>query len=303
LEVAEASRATGRGDPAVRAALDRAAAVVDDDVVRERVAAGYHRWLGDTVAAERIGPRGVAPEALRVVRRSLPGWRASPAPLFDWLRAQVSSEVLDGIAAANYGADKADNLAVLLDIWTTGLVPRQLQWIPHEVLSLCRWSRGENVDHIERAWCCTLLALDDEDLQDVAAGLVDSCLALGAPAPELAERFLAWICRTGDADTAGPGDSSIAVPDSEVDPPPVLGLFALLLLRAAQDPADPRVSTLASMVLRQAGSTTDEPDELFTGSTVAVLWDDLTTRVLVPLRPTHPDVDRLLTALAEPPSA
>jgi hypothetical protein len=246
-------------------------------VVRERVAAAYHHWLGE----DRLGARGVVPEALRVVRRTLPGFPGTPAPLFDWLRTRISRDVLGHIAAADYGENEADNLAALEDIWTTGLVPRQLAWVPHEVLALSRWSSGEDVDHVERAWCCVLLALDDEDLDNVAAGLVDSCLALGAPAPELAEQFLAWICRTVDASV-----------DREAGPPPVSGLLALLLLRVAQDPADPRVTDLVATILES------EPDDVYAGSVVADLWADLATRILAPLRGVRPDVDRLLTALA-----
>jgi hypothetical protein len=250
--------------------VDRAAAVVADDVWRERVATAYHRWLGDTAAADRLGPRGVAPSALRVVLRSLPGWSATPAPLFDFLRARVSTEVLAHISTADYGENEEDNLAALVDIWTTGLVPRQLPWIPHEVLALRRWAGGDDVDHVERAWCCTLLALDGEDLDSVAAGLVDSCLALGVPS--LAEHFLAWIWSTSDW-------------------PPVSGLFALLLLRAAQDPADPRIDTLVTMIREQP------PDDFFyTESVVAELWADLANRILppgvMPLRAADEDPDR-----------
>jgi hypothetical protein len=134
-EIASTGRDTGRGAPAVRAALDRAAAVVGDDVTRQRIAAAYHRWLDDAETAARIGPRGVRPETLRVAQRSLPGWHGTPAPLFDWLRARITPEALDGLAAENYGADVEDNRAALLDIVTTGLVPRSLLWEPAEVLS------------------------------------------------------------------------------------------------------------------------------------------------------------------------
>ena len=137
-------------------------------------------------------------------------------------------------------------------------------------MALRRWSAGDDVDHVERAWCCTLLALDGDDLDDVAAGLVDSCLALGVPS--LAEQFLAWIWSTSDW-------------------PPVSGLFALLLLRAAQDPADPRIDTLVTMIREQP-----HDDFFYTESVVAELWADLANRILppgvMPLRAADADPDR-----------
>jgi len=276
LEIAKESRDMDRGEAAVRAALDRAAElVVDDDLLRERVAAGYHHWLGE----DRLGPRGVVPEQLRVVRRSLPGWRATPTPLFEWLRSRVTPETLDSIAHNDHDPAHADNLAALLDIWTTGLVPRALQWIPREVLELGSFARGDDVDHVERSWCCVLLALNDKNLGHVAAALVDSCLALGAPAPELAEQLLAWICRTMDAEPHHGNDYAPAH-------------FALLLLRAAEDPADARVATLASMIVES------EPDYFYKRSFMADQWDDLASRILAPLRSSRPDIDDLLDMLA-----
>jgi hypothetical protein len=187
--------------------------------------------------------------------------------------------VLEQIARNDYDVAEADNVAALHDIWTTGLVPRSLPWIPREVLSLGSFARGDDVDHVERAWCCVLLALDDENLDYLAAGLVDSCLALGVPAPELAEQLLAWICQTMDAESLHGEDSAA-------------GLFALLLLRAAQDPADPRVAILASMILEL------EPDDFYTGSVMADQWADLATRILAPLRSGRPDIDDLLNTIA-----
>jgi hypothetical protein len=283
--------------------------VVTDDAVREHIAAGFHRWLGDAAAAERIGPRGVPPDALRVVRRSLPGWRAAPAPLFDWLRARVTRQMLAEIAAAeNPYRDEADLLAALVDICATGLIPRRLPWPLHEVLALSRWSSGERVDHVERAWCCTLLALDGDELNDVAPGLVESCLALGDPAPELAEQFLAWICQTDaptadasathgtDADgTDADGTDAGGTDASGQSDAPLLGLVALLLLRAAQDPADPRVASLTSMVLHEIES---QPMEFgWAYAVLADLWEELTARILAPLGATRPDVGRLINEL------
>jgi len=279
-EIASASKKTRRGHEAVRTALDRAAAAVEDDNTRRSIAAAYHQWLDDSETAARIGPRGVRPETLRAARRSLPGWDATPAPLFDWLRERVTPEVLDRIAEADYGTDFDDHRAALLDIVTTGLVPRNLPWHPAEVVALTRWSRGEHVYHLDRAWCCTLLCLNADELDDVAPGLVESCLAIGDPVPEYAEQLLAWICET-----------------DEDDDWPALGLYALLLLRAAQDPADERVARLISMILDI------DLDQFYSWAVVIDLWNELGERILVPLRATRPDVHRLLEAVGWPVAA
>ena len=305
VTVAKASRDTRRGDTAVRAALDRAAALIAGDsergrselanpaasasAERERVAAGYLQLLGDSAAADRVGPRGARPETRGESKRPMPGWDASPAPLFDWLRARISRDALAEIAAADYGNDVDEHLAALLDIQASGLVPQRFAWHPGEVLALARWQRGERVDHLGRAWCCTLLFFDGDEamehLPNLVPGLVESCLALGDPAPEYAGQLLAWLCET-ESD-----------PFQEGDCPPVEALFGLLLLCAGRDPADPRVDMLVSMLMSV------EPDyvhRLYGGSVIVDVWDELTGRILAPLRGGRPELDGLLGAIGWP---
>jgi hypothetical protein len=307
LQVAETSQETGRGDAAVRAALDRAAALVTDQMAgdgtttadaaaRERVAAGYLRLLGDSAAANRVGPRGARPGTRRPARRSMPGWNASPAPLFDWLRARVSDEVLAEIAMADHERDVDQHLAALLDIRDSGLVPRRLPWHPGEVVALSRWRRGERVNHLARAWCCTLLCLDEEEvvenMANIAPGLVESCLALGGPAPEHAGQLLAWVCETeSEPDYVG---------DDEDGHAPVEALFALLLLCAGRDPADPRVDALISMIMSMDSDEVSYVHRLYGGSVIVDMWDELIGRLLVPLRGARPGLDRLLDTLGWP---
>jgi hypothetical protein len=290
--VAEGRRETRRGDAAVRDALDRAAAIVTDDAVRERIASGFLQWLGDGAAADRVGPRGAAPGARRTAVRAMPGWDAAPTPLFEWLRTHVTDESLRDIAEADYARDVDEHLAALLDIRDTGLVPQRLAWHPGEVVSLYRWRRGERVDHLGRAWCCVLLSFDeDEEVGNIVPGIVDSCLALGEPATDHAARLLAWVCET---------DSEPRYGDREQSAPPTEALYALLLLCAGRDPGDPRIDSLISMIM---DAERDEPghlNRLYGGSVIVDLWDDLTGRLLVPLRATRPDVDRLIDALGWP---
>ena len=84
-----------------------------------------------------------------------------------------------------------------------------------------------------------------EEFDSVVPVLVDSCLALGPPAPRHAEALCAWLAETD------PHFSEDWWDTAEDEPNP-LALFALLILRTAADPADPRVAALARM-LRTSG--------------------------------------------------
>ena len=292
------------GDPdAVRAALKRATGLAGDEIVREQIAAGYRHWLGDAQAADLVGPIGLPPQQLRIpVRQPPAGWQSSASALFEWLRARIIRDHLIRIAEADYGTDFDKHLAALEDIWTTGLLPRQLPWHPAEVLQLRRWQDGERTDHLERAWCCTLLAItpQDEGLANIVPGLVDSCLVLGRDAPQvpaLAGQLLSWICQTDELPDPAQDGGSHPDPD-EVDPYALLGL---LLLRGHADPPDTGVDLLARMILelpdRAAAILADSlrADRCVRGP----LWAELVDTNLGPLRAGRPAVDHLVALLAD----
>lgn len=117
--------------------------------------------------------------------------------LFNWLRTNLSEDSLRFIAAADYGADADAHLAALRDICRTGWIPRQLDWVPHEVLELTRWSLGDSRDHhMARAFACTLLCASAGGMGQLVTNapiLIASCLALGAEASVRGERFFAWL--------------------------------------------------------------------------------------------------------------
>jgi hypothetical protein len=258
LAVAEVAVDTGAGEDAVRGALSRAAALAGDADLRARVATGYEDWLGDAEAAAAVGPRGVPPEALGSRERPLPGWEGSAAGLLDWLRARLPAESLRRIARADYGSDEAKHLAALGHIQRTGVVPRCLAWEPHEVLALTRWSSGEGVDHLARAFSCTLLCLARGDMDElVSTGpiLAESCLALGPEARDLGAALFVWLAE------AGP----------ELERP--VALLLVLLLRLRAEPGDPRLPGLA----RAIGAEGDVAalGESLEGSMSAALWREL----------------------------
>jgi len=240
------------------------------------VARGYKVSHDDNDASKRLGPCGFRPEELRAPGEPLVGWESSPSALFDWLRRQMKHDQLLGIAQADYGSDVGLNYQALKDICDSGLVPMQLEWIPHEVISLCRWDKGEGVDHAVRALCCTLLCLCDgaaSGLDDTVPILVEGCLALGGKVSQLAELFLAWV---------GP---------SYTHTDHAIGLLGLFLIRAATAPEDPRLKTLATHIIERACSI-EEPFEVIDSlpyvinyySVRAELWRALITRILLPLR-------------------
>ncbi|HEU5109266.1 MAG TPA: hypothetical protein VFT95_12045 [Micromonosporaceae bacterium] len=262
--------------------------------------------------AARADVHLVAPADARGVVRDLPGWPVSASALFDRLNGQLTRAHLLRIAGADpFGAHL--HFPILVKIRLSGRVPPRLAFDPGEALRLTRWGSGDGVDHLARAWCCALMVIGpgdpSDDLVDVAAQLVTSCLALGGDLPGLAERLFAWRAVSEEPAAAARGDRDPAEP---ADP---VALLALLSLRAAADPADPRLADLAGAVADAFTAPDDPPDDRRGGppggprggppgggttplaSTSAPHWRELIDAVLTPLRPTHSDVDRLVLAL------
>lgn len=285
LDIAEDAFDAALGEHLVREAVEQAeAAAGADEELRARVARAYQQLLSDPAASARVGPRGERPEALRATATPLDGWHASASGLFDWLRERMTLEALTVIARADYGHDAARHLAALQDICETGLVPRTLAWEPHEVLALTRWSTGERVDHLARAFCCVLLCLSPSDMDELVTNgpiLAESCLALGPEATDLAGKLFAWLAQTADDD----------------DPERPIALVLLWLMAAASAPDDPRLEALAGRVRASDRSPHALPADL-RESMGAPSWDALLELVALPLRATHPSAARLLTALA-----
>ncbi len=198
------------------------------------------------------------------------------------------------IASYDYGYGADLNAVVLTGIRDTGLVPAWMPFSVTEVLGLGRWAEGPDVDHVERAWCCVLLSLYGthpiEELDDCAPVLVDSCLALGPPAGTHAEALFAWLAETDGHVSEDRWDTG----EDEANP---LALIALLILRTAADPDDPRVATLAGMILTSRWYLPEGPTALFTYCTRAELWRALATRILLPARTLHSDLDALVDFL------
>ncbi|MEO8878189.1 MAG: hypothetical protein ABI461_21530, partial [Polyangiaceae bacterium] len=186
-----------------RRVLDHAAAIANTTEIRARIATAYVDWFHDQAAADRVGPRGVRPEHLALRLGALEGWTSSPSDLFDWLRPRMTAEQLTVIAKSDYGMDEKEHFAALDSICKSGLLPFELGWEPLEVCCLTRWSRGDEVDHFNRALCCVLLSLAASDNELISTGppLIESCLALGEDASLCCERLLVWKYETVEADS------------------------------------------------------------------------------------------------------
>ena len=236
----------------------------------------------------------MTPEQARTVTREIPRWPVSAGALFDSLNARITRHHLVDIAGSDpFGAHA--HFPVLVRIRLSGQVPPRLSFDPGEALRLARWGTGPGVDHLARAWCCTVLVIcptDDYDggLPDMAAQLVESCLVLGGDAPESAERLFAWRAISDD-----PAEAARRRPDDGGHPDKV-ALLAMLLLRAATDPTDPRLGDLVRAV---AGD--DAVPAALAGSASASRWHDLFDRVLTPLASTRADLTGLVDTLRRPP--
>lgn len=224
----------------------------------------------------------VPPEETRVVVRELPGWPVSASALLDGLNARIGRQQLLGIAGSDpFGAHL--HFPFLVRIRLSGQVPPKLAFDPGEALRLTRSGDGPGIDHLARAWCCTLLTIapdgSNDDLHTVAGHLTESCLALGGDLPQLAEQLLAWRAVTEDPDIVRQRGED----DGRADP---VALLALLLLRAATNPADARLVGLAHTLADTFAAPLPRP------------WRRLINTILTPLRPAHPDLDRLANALS-----
>jgi hypothetical protein len=273
----ELGQASTRRPELRRRALDHAAALATSPDVtpetRTAIAAAYVDWFGDAAAAARAGPRGVRPAG------------DDATALFDWLRARLSREQLETIAAADYGQGQSKHLAALEHIVATGLVPVRLAWHPGEVVELTRWAT-EDVDHLARAFACVVVCLGnpDDELANTGAPLVDSCLHLGPEACVRGERFLAWMNQQGRSQE-GTSEALVA-------------RFALLMLVAGRDPHDPRIDELLRLLA--ASSVIAGLREVLATSVSAERWVALIDRWLQPLHATRPAISPLLGAIGFP---
>ncbi len=233
-----------------------------------------------------------------MVVRDLPGWPLSASALFDRLNERITRHRLLWIAESDPFGARA-HFPILAGIRLSGRTPPSLEFDPGEALRLTRWDAEPNVDHVARAWSCALLVIapgGTDELDEAAAQLVASCLALGDGLPDLAERLLAWRAVSEEpVVAAGLG--------TEPGPPDPVALLALMLLRVATDPGDPRLPDLIRTVADAAVARRESPAAWDAGlaglmSTVSRRhWRALIDEILAPLRPAHPDVDRLVVAL------
>lgn len=176
----------------------------------------------------------LAPPAIVVAHRRLDSWIADPTALLEWLRARISPASLTAISATDT-TDHDKHLAAVTDIARTGLIPQPLDWHPRESLEHTRWATGDHVDHVARAFACTVLLIDaagptqrDGHEQTIPV-LIESCLALGTETLAPLTGLLVTLAEAYES-------SATELPFT---------LLGLLVAAAALDAADPRLSALA----------------------------------------------------------
>ena len=97
----------------------------------------------------------------------LQAYPPDPTGLLSFYRARVDRAMLVEISEADYGSDQEAHLAALEIIWARGDVPAPMQWEPHEVLALTRWSEPDDPEwkpgatgprgYRMRGFACTVL--------------------------------------------------------------------------------------------------------------------------------------------------
>ena len=262
--------------------LAKAAVLATTDDERSRVAAGYRQWLGDESSAAALGATGWRPEeAPRTL--DLPGWEEGPPlALLNDLRAQIGPESLQAIAERDYGSGIERHLRALRELQAPNDTIGWLHhWYPQEVLELTRWERGASVDHMARAFACTLLVLDavrggggaaGPDVGDTLAPLIESAWALGLD--DSLEELLVWLVRV-----------------LPVEEPP-WAMLGLALCRARRDPHDSRLPELIVSLQEAEAKLEPVPDPDVDGwlfrttyfTQYADLWRALADAALQPSR-------------------
>ena len=127
------------------------------------------------------------------------------------ISAHISDEMLEEIAAADYGQDMEQHFAALKQIRDTGLFPMEMYWFPGEVLELYRNSWIENMEmkpgHFEfetwaRAFSCAALLRATHEPWSYGDGiatdkttirLIHSLRTLPVDFTPQAVKFFAWL--------------------------------------------------------------------------------------------------------------
>jgi hypothetical protein len=237
--------------------------------------------------------RLVPPEATWPRLRTLEGFDSSASALFDWLRSRVAPRIQD-IAGSDYGRLQDEHVLALGRICESGLVPTAQGEVPFEVLALYRWSSGD--DPHGGAFACALFLLTPGDpvmepLMTNGPLLAESCLALGGPAPKLAEQLLVWAAETRDFPSAE--EASTNRPGA---PDQLAAVLLLFMLRSSAEPEDPRLDVLARMLTEDTYGLARFAEAL-AKSMESRCWDRLLDRLLEPHRTACPAVAAVLTGL------
>lgn len=188
-------------------------------------------------------------------------WRdifgVDPDALFDVLLPRMTTDMLQEIAAADYGQDIEQHLAPLIQFRDDRIVPI-LEWHPLEVLELIRWSEPDQPEwkpgaagargHLLRAFACALLLRGYErpenssrwdSFNETVIQLVYSIKAIDGLDVQPAVRFLAWCVET------------LTPLDQDGIEGPFLGLALLSLVASSERHSDEDIVSLCQWIDEQ----------------------------------------------------
>ena len=82
-------------------------------------------------------------------------------PLWGLLKENVTVEMLQSIAIADYGYDSDEHFSALKNIYDNSEIPATLKWEPKEVLSLVSWSKysDEESEELYKILFCVFILL------------------------------------------------------------------------------------------------------------------------------------------------
>lgn len=276
LTIAWNSDRTDRGTKEIRKALNKANDLADEIWPKTLVAVYFLRYLSDAATATAIFPSfAKSPDDWNKPLRNLSEWEADPAALFEWLRPQITDEMIDTIADSDRGSGYQENLNLLYFIMETGLLP-PVKFL-HPVLHFTSFS--DRSEDVQRAFASLLICIGMPTgyQEPCIIILLESCIILGKDTMHDLLGLMVALSEAADVYNWGAADPQIDEPV----------IFGLILTAGYINPADERLERLIPFV------PFEHVPKLFKEGIRPEKWQELTNEIVPSIIKAQPNSEPL----------